>query len=33
VMIVVNANWFLRQVKKFQPSARSAPQNVPKVLN
>ena len=33
VMMVVNAKWFLRQVKNFRPPVRSAPENTPPVLN
>ena len=33
VMMAINVNWFLRQVKKFRPSARPAPENTPPVLH
>jgi hypothetical protein len=33
IMIVVNAKWFLQQVKNFRPSARVTAENSPPVLN
>jgi len=32
VMIAINAKWFLRQVKNFQPLVRATPENFPPVL-
>jgi hypothetical protein len=32
VMLVINATWFLRQVKNFQPLVRASPDNLPPVL-